>query len=378
VNGAHHVVAKQSMPAFTPQPPIQQPNLQPLPQIQPTPPQIQRQFDQANVDLTAPVPIRAKKSPILKFQPTAPAFNITQQAPQIQELPKFSMPFNKKLFEPSALSVATEAKPSLTTTAQMNVNRRDDAPTVVLGQPPIPTFQEKSSSDAERNNRRQSLFEQQEKLLHEQLALQERERQAKLDLAIHEQETAEQIAQKLVLERQLLRQKEASLLEAEKLASIKREERQQALNEKRKAQREKMIQFYATEVVNSIVQEHVLELNATVLAVEFHRKKLLHRVIRKIRKVGARSVLRKQIQLEEIAQAKMRKNLLTRARAELDSTQIPVVSKKVRRRSRLQPLEDEDAFDQMLVKVQLVVSSSNFRQARRRRNSGAQWMRIKY
>jgi hypothetical protein len=196
------------------------------------------------------------------------------------------------------------------------------------------------------------MFEKQEKLLHEQLILQERERQTKLNVAKQEQETAEQLAQEQTLERQLLRQKEANMLEAQKMASIKREERQAALNEKRKAYREKTVQFYATEILNSIVQEHVLELNATILAVEFHRKALLSRVLRKVRKVGARSVRRKQIQLAEIAQARVRKNLLTRARAELDNKEVSSGTKRSRRQSlRQRPLENEDEFGKLLVKV---------------------------
>jgi hypothetical protein len=345
------VETKQSLPAFISQPSIPQPKIQPTPQFQ-SPPQAQHGSGQTNVDLSAPVPVRAKKSPVLKFQPTVPSVNNSQTG-KVQELPKFSMPINNLQFQPPTAFVPTETGPAASTNGPLNLGLKNDTPTIALGsQIPPSAVQEKISSDAERVTRRQSMFEQQEKLLHEQLALQERERQTKLNLAKQEQETAEKLAQKYTLERQLLRQKEANMLEAQKMASIKREERQAALNEKRKAYREKTVQFYATEIVNSILQEHLLELNATVLAVEFHRKALLSRVLRKIRKVAARSVRRKQIQLAEIAQARVRKNLLTQARAELDNKEVPSGIKRSRRQSlRQRPLENEDEFGKLLVKV---------------------------
>jgi hypothetical protein len=371
------VETKQTLPAFIPQPSVPQPTIQSTPKFQP-PPQIQPGFGQANIDLSAPVPIRAKKSPVLKFQPTvAPVDN--SQNPQVQELPKFSMPINNRQFQPPPF-VPAETGPGAGIDGPLNLAVKNDAPTIALGsQMPPPAFQEKISSDTERVTRRQSMFEQQEKLLREQLTLQERERQTKLNLTKQEQETAEQLAQKNTLERQLLRQKEASILEAQKMASIKREERQAALNEKRKAHREKTVQFYATEIVNSIVQEHVLELNATILAVEFHRKALLRRVLRKVRKVGARSVRRKQIQLEEIAQTRVRKNLLTRARAELDNKEVSSGSKRLRRRSlRQRPLENEDEFDKLLVKVDSALVCPNDRRVKSPKNCGGQWMLISF
>ena len=73
------------------------------------------------------------------------------------------------------------------------------------------------------------------------------------------------------LERHLLRQKQAALLETQKMAI---REREYALDEerKRKVQRERIVEFYADEITKSIMQEHILEVDASVLATFIGRR----------------------------------------------------------------------------------------------------------
>jgi hypothetical protein len=264
--------------------------------------------------LSAPVPQRPKKSPILNFQlPRAAAE--TSERPKPQQVSEASTNHVSQAPPPAAFTFSTPFSTSFSTTSR-DETPMDDVPTRVLRGKSPPKLEEKQPDLAQITARRQSLFERQEKLLHDELIQQERERQSKLDHAEREQQKSLELARQYTDERNLVRQRESALLKSQRMATKEREEQERLRNEQRKAEQEKNIQFYTDEIVNSIVQEHILEVDADVLAIGFHRKWLLTRVVRHLKKICGRSVQRKQLQLEEIKQTRDRKRLLTRALSE--------------------------------------------------------------
>jgi hypothetical protein len=293
--------------------------------------------------LKSPVPKRAIKSPILSFQ-TLPSTG-TSNSNVTTASNIFAKPINQNSQSQSPAPFAFSTPPiSFPSTPSIQ------EPKVNAANPTSSFLPANAAKSIDLTTRRQSLFERQEKLLHDELARQDRER--KSTLALHEQErlkSLEQVQQQ-TRERTRLREEESALLQSQKLETQERQRHERILNEQRKQQREKTVQFYADEIVNSIVQEHILEVNAGILAVAFHRRVLLGRILRRLRKICKRSVLRKQVQLEKIAAARIRKTLVDRALAELDYDGSSF--KKPRRRSqRPRPVETEEEFNELLSKV---------------------------
>jgi hypothetical protein len=315
--------------------------------ILPTP-QIQPQFGpklDTKLPLSAPIPQRAKKSPILNFQlPLANNGFGTKSlstAASDQSLSQHPAPF---VFSGPTSSPFSAFGPKEIP--------KDEAATRVLPRSSPPELEGKKQDQINlNNNRRQSLFERQEKLLHDEITRQEQERKSKLDLEEKERQKVVEMARQQNLERQLLREKESARLQNQKMATRELELRERAKNEEQKAQQEKNVQFYSEEIVDSIMLEHILGVNADVLAIGFYRKWLLAKALRHLKKVCTRSVRRKKLHIERIAQSRLRKNLLSRALAELDRSQSPGANKKPRRRSHALRLEDEDAFEEILLKV---------------------------
>ena len=199
--------------------------------------------------------------------------------------------------------------------------------------------------------RRQSLFERQERLLHDQLKQQERDRQIQLGLEeAQRQEEQERIRQRN-RERELARAKESALLERQRQATRERLERERLAQEQQKAEREENIQFYTEEIVAAVVREHIFEVTANVLAVEHYRKGLLRRTLVRIKKVSARSLRRRQVHLEQLRQLRNRKRLLARALTELDSREVVDSTKRKRRQSIHLPYENEDELEEILIRV---------------------------
>jgi len=296
--------------------------------------------------ITAPIPQRAEVSPILNFQMPTASSAAASTAPATNEVKEAPPP-------PPKIQVSSSFQFSSLPTAP-SVPLQPEAlkvPTSIIITAPTPSVED-TSILTKRDTRRQSLFEHQEKLLQDELKRQKYERAQKLKQEEREQKKSSEIARKLTAERQLLREKETEALEKERDATKEGEERNRVLREKRKAEREKSVQFYATEIVNSIVREHILEVNAAMLAIAFHRRHLLARVLRHIKKICARSVRRKELYLEQMAQAQMRKSLLTRALSELDNGVQVNTNKKPRRRSQRMPnVETEEYLEDVLIKA---------------------------
>ena len=323
--------------------------------------------------MSAPVPQRAKKSPILNFQSSRAATE-TSERPKSPPVPEASTNHVSQPPPPAAFIFSTPFSTSFSTTVR-DETPKDDVPTRVLRRESPPKPEEKRPDLAQIAARRQSLFERQEKLLHDELIQQERERQLKLDHAEQERQRSLELARQRTHERNLARQRESALLKSQKMATKERVEQERLRNEQRKAQREKNVQFYTEEIVNSIVQEHILEVEADVLAIEFHRKWLLTRVVRHLKKICARSVRRKQLQLQEIKQTRNRKRLLARALSELDSGDSAALNKKPRRQSHRLRIESEDALDKILNKVCNNLSAYlNIRRVKLRRSCGNLWI----
>lgn len=152
-------------------------------------------------------------------------------------------------------------------------------------------------------------------------------------------------------ERQLTRANESALLERQKEASKAQQKRAHIERERQKVERERNIQFYMEEIVGAVIREHVFEVTADVLAVEHYRKRLLRRTLFRIKKIGARSLRRKQVHVEELRQLRNRKRLLAKALNELDNRAVVNTTKRRRRQSHHLPFEDEDEFEELLIKV---------------------------
>lgn len=234
-------------------------------------------------------------------------------------------------------------------------------PHVVITEPPedkVATRNLPSSSTAQVEGKqpeqadaakiRQSLFERQEDLLHEELRRQDCERREKIARAEQKRQKSDELARRQNLERQRVREEESALLKKQKIAS---EEHELHKQERKKAQIECNIQYYSDEIVNTIVQEHVLEVAAEVLAIEFYRRGLLGKTIRQLKKICERSVRRKKLYLQRMAQTQNRKRLLARALSELDSGELSAASKKFRRRPYRLSIESEDVLEEILLKV---------------------------
>ena len=297
--------------------------------------------------LSAPVPQRATTSPILNYQLPSVA---TEEKPKPPPMPEASTNQASQAPLPATFTFSTPLSTSSSTTIR-DETPKDDAPTRVLRRESPPKPEEKRPDLAQIAARRQSLFEQQEKLLHDELIQQEQERQSKLDHAERELQKSLELERQRTHERNLARQRESALLKNQKMATKEREEQERLRNEQRKAQQEKNINFFTEEIMNSIVREHILEVNADVLAIGFHRKWLLTRVVRHLKKTCARSARRKQLQLEEIKQTRYRKRLLARALSELDNGASAGLNKKPRRQSRRLRIENEETLDEILNKV---------------------------
>ena len=208
--------------------------------------------------------------------------------------------------------------------------------------PSIPSSVDTLGS-TDRQTRRQFLYERQEKLLHDELTRQDRERKTKLDHFERERQKALEKAREVANERAALRQKETAELQNQKIATQEHAHLERVAAERRKIQLEKKVQLHAEEIVNSVVREHILAISSNVVAVTFHKRS----VLRRLGRIGKRSVRRKQVALEKLAQARISRTLVDRALAELDAG-----DKKPRRRSqRVRPLETEEEFDELLVKV---------------------------
>ena len=300
-----------------------------------------------NPPLSVPVPQRAQKSSILTFNSALPKNEgwtaiVPSKGPQPSAIS--SLPEPRPLFTASSIPPSTVSYGSV----QSEVTMQDD-----LSPSPRVMTEEKHPAPSTVALRHPSLFDRQEKLLHEELRLREAERQSKLDLADQERKTAIELSRRQALEREQTRQKESVLLKAQQIAAQERERNDHAAHERRKVQEEQNIQIYTEEIVDTLVQEHVFETIAAVLAEEFHRRFLLHKSVRSLKVVSARSLRRKQLLLEKIAQSRKRKELVSRALTELDSGRIKtsVSNMNGRRVNRRYSIEDEDAFEKILLNV---------------------------
>jgi hypothetical protein len=167
---------------------------------------------------------------------------------------------------------------------------------------------------------------------------------------VQRQEYQERLRQQ-TRERQLVRANESALLERQKQATKAEQERTCLERERQKSERERNIQFYIEEIVGAVIREHVFEVTADVLAVEHYRKRLLRRTWLPIKKIGARSLRRKQVHVEQLRQLRNRKRLLAKALNELDNREVVSTTKQRRRQAHHVPFEDEDEFEELLIKV---------------------------
>jgi hypothetical protein len=340
------------------QPPLHGPSE--VPQILVTPSQPpQRIVNEAH--LTSPVPRRPIKNSILDQHP--PSANLTSTQ---SDKPAFGV--NK---EPAAL--ITEDSKSLS------------APTSTLG----PTFAQRPAvtrasfdgptkppdkpiiRESESVNRRQSLFERQEKLLHDQLRQQERERQVQLELEKAQRQASQERLREQNRERELTRAKESALLEREKQATKEQQERACLEWERKKVERERSIHFYTAEIVDVVIREHIFGVAADVLAVEHYRRGLLRRTLRRIKKISARSLARKQAYIEQLRQLRNRKRLLARALTELDNREAVDTTKKKRRRSHHVQFDNEDELEEILIKVLPCLGDFNCRREMHQKRHGS-------
>ena len=301
-----------------------------------------------NPPLYVPVPQRAQKSPILKFDSPGPITGTRASQLQQSVVPPpnttFSQPQpNISIFSPS--DVVSNSLP-LSTYSEVTGNA-EPKPS------PSPLMKEKSSTQSTISLRHQSLLDRQEKLLHEELAVGERERQSRLDLADQERRSILELGRLQMIERAQFRQKEAVALRAQKLAAQAKEQHNRGLSEQRKIQNEKIIQFYAEEIVDTIVQEQIFANTAAALAVAFHRKRLLYKATRRLKFVCARSLRRKQALLEKLAQSRQRRALVSRALTELSSgvSTSNLYNLKGHRSHHVHSVGNEDEFEHILSKV---------------------------
>jgi hypothetical protein len=365
-NGAPQPQPQRQLPPFTFKPTAQPPKPLQKPEtaFAPKQPSTEQDFD-SKPPLKAPTPQRAKISPVLSFQLPTPV----NDGPGGQTIiptsnlqPQFQSPEPFTFSKSPSISIPIRGADE-TTQNETPVPRTQH----------LPPLEDTRASELERTARRQSQFERQEKLLQAELTRQERERKSKLELEEQERQKSLAAARQTALERQQLRQKESALLRSQKMATKEREEQERIDNERRKAAREKNIEFYTEEIVNTIVQEHILEVTADVLASGFNRQRLLTRALRHLKKTCTRSLRRKQQQLEQISQSRIRKGLLVRALGELDRGAPANSNKKPRRQSHRLRRENEEALEEVLLKVLAYLCTKvTCRRARNRRSYGGQ------
>ena len=352
VNGLLPFEKPKNWPSVTHQIPLQPTRLVEAEQIVFSAPQPSfTDKSDAKPPLTAPVPKRAKRSPILNFQLRTSAKD-TIEPQRSYNIPPASEGTSDRLSVVQPAPPLTSSKPFSTSSPSNTLTEppEDDAPTRVVGKI-SPTKAGGKLAYSEKVASRQSLYEREKKLLREELIQQEQERKLKLDHTEREQQKSIALARQRTVERNLVRQRQAALLQSQKMATKEREQEECSRLERQKAQQERNIQHYAEEIVNSIVQEHVLEVTANVLAIGFHRKWLLTRVVRHLKKICARSLRRKRLQLEEIKQSRNRKRLLARALSDLDAGESRALNKKPRPQLHRLNVEIEDALDEILSKV---------------------------
>jgi len=286
--------------------------------------------------LTSPVPVRPITSPILGHHslPT----NLT------------SAPVAGATKEPAWRTTDSQFLSPQPNTSRLAIPQIIPSFPVSLEEPLKPS-EKPIIRQSESVARRQSLFERQERLLHDQLKQQERDRQIQLDLEeAQRQEEQERIRQRN-REREVIRAKESALFERERQATREQQERERLERERQNAARERNIQFYTAEIVAAVVREHIFEVVADVLAVEHYRKGLLQRTLVRIKKVSARSLRRRQVHLEQIRQLRNRKRLLARALNELDSRGVVDSTRRKRRQSIHLPYDNEDKLEEVLIRV---------------------------
>jgi hypothetical protein len=361
-NGAPQPQLQRQVPPFSFKPTAQPPKPLQKPEtaFAPKQPSKEQDFD-SKPPLKAPTPQRAKISPVLSFQLPTP-LNDGPGGETINSSPSFAIPTTNLQPQFQSPEPFTFSKTPSISIPIRGADETTKNETPVPRIQPLPPLEDTRASELERTARRQSQFERQEKLLQAELTRQERQK----SLAA---------ARQTALERQQLRQKESALLRSQKMATKEREEQERIDNERRKAAREKNIEFYTEEIVNTIVQEHILEVSADVLASGFNRQRLLKRALRHLKKTCTRSLRRKQQQLEQISQSRIRKGLLVRALGELDRGAPANSSKKPRRQSHRLHRENEEALEEVLLKVLACLCTKvTCRQARNRRSYGGQWI----
>lgn len=313
------------------------------------------QIRHVNPPLSVPVPQRAQKSPILRFDSAVPVNDAwTPKVPSHVSAPTKGFSLQPELPVTLNGSSILPSKPSHRS-GQIDVTTEEN-----LEPTPLVMTHQTLSTPLAINLRQQSLFDRQEKLLHEELALRERERQSKLDLEDQERRTAAEVGRLQALERAQIRQKEAVLLRTQKFAAQERQRRERAISERRKIQDEQAVQSYAEEIVDTIVQGHIFETTAALLAEAFHRKALLCKTVRRLKVICSRSLRRKKLLLEKIAQSRRRKDLVSRALTELDSGEGGSNSPHLngRRSHRAYSFNNEEAFQKILVKVIWIIKWS--------------------
>jgi len=374
-NGAPQPQLQRQVPPFSFKPTAQPPKPLQKPEtaFAPKQPSKEQDFD-SKPPLKAPTPQRAKISPVLSFQLPTP-LNDGPGGQTINSSPSFAIPTTNLQPQFQSPEPFTFSKTPSISIPIRGADETTKNETPVPRIQPLPPLEDTRASELERTARRQSQFERQEKLLQAELTRQERERKSKLELEEQERQKSLAAARQTALERQQLRQKESALLRSQKMATKEREEQERIDNERRKAAREKNIEFYTEEIVNTIVQEHILEVSADVLASGFNRQRLLKRALRHLKKTCTRSLRRKQQQLEQISQSRIRKGLLVRALGELDRGAPANSSKKPRRQSHRLHRENEEALEEVLLKVLACLCTKvTCRQARNRRSYGGQWI----
>jgi hypothetical protein len=298
--------------------------------------------------LSAPVSTRSIQPPVLKPQISFDAKSGDQIVPETpgQSQPKISAP---SFFLPTP-------SPFNSSSLEKESPHREGLAVNVLPVSAVGPIKEKTIDKDDLRLQHQLLYEQQERLLKDELIHRETERKVRLDKDEQEREDSIAMERQLNLARKLLREKESDNLKDQKMAAKEMQLKEQIKAEELQAQRQKEVEFYAEEIVRSIILEHILAINADTLATAFHQEWLLRRAMRQLKSIAARSIWRKRLLMEQIAQSKFRKRQLSRALDELDKGESSAGSKKLRRKSHGFHLEDEDAFEEIILKVERSIS----------------------
>ena len=325
-----------SVPFGFPQPALNRPFPVPQVTVASSKPHPEPQAIVNEAPLTSPVPVRPIKSPILGHH--SPHINLT------------STLVSGATKEPAWRTIDSQFLPPQPKTSRLAIPQTIPSLPVSLEEPLKPS-EKPIIRQSESVARRQSLFERQERLLHDQLKQQERDRQIQLDLEEAQRKEEQERIRQRNRERELIRAKESALLERQRQVTREQRERERLERERQNAERERNIQFYTEEIVDAVVREHIFEVVADVLAVEHYRKGLLWRTLVRIKKVSARSLRRRQIHLEQLRQLRNRKRLLARALNELDSRVVVDSTRRKRRHSSHLPYDNEDELEEVLIRV---------------------------